>query len=70
MPYATPLEVKLAMHLNYSMKQDTRVGSTFRLGDRNIWGVYEGWQTADLIDNRYTNHKKFIRLSDALNRPL
>lgn len=37
---------------------------------RNVWATYQGFQTADLIDGMYCNHKKFDDLSDALARPL
>jgi len=42
----------------------------FTKGTRNIWKIRDGYQTADLIGGRYTNHMPFSELQNALNRPL
>lgn len=43
----------------------------FTLGVRNIWSLTNGrFQTADLIDGSYTNHKPCSSLEEALSRPL
>lgn len=72
MSYATQEEIGLAMNLNYSMTQDNNNGSRFKRGikkgDRHIWSTRSGWQTADLVDNRYINHQEFNELTDALRR--
>ena len=70
MTYATQEEVGLAMNLNYNMTQTVRVGSRFQLGDRHRWAGREGWQTAEVIDNIFTNHKVFSNLTEALRRKL
>jgi hypothetical protein len=70
MSYATPEEIKLAMTLNYELTQNTRTGSKFVNGARNVWSTFYGWQTADLINNKYTNHLTFDSLSNALKRKL
>lgn len=78
MPYATEDEVKLATELGYSHQRSHRFGSKFQnSGDRRIWSIRMsesssgfGWQTADLENGWYTNHKKFSDLSSALRRPL
>ena len=70
MSYATSEEIKLAVTLNYELTQNTRTGSKFVNGVRNVWSTYYGWQTADLIGGGYVNHLTFGTLSAALKRPL
>lgn len=78
MTYATPEEVRLAEDLGYTWDKNVQRGHVFRKGSRHVWAtsVWRDrppgrdlcWQTADLVDGRYTNHQKFDDLSDALRR--
>lgn len=70
MAYATEGEIKLSIFLGYKHEQSAQNGSRFTNGTRNVWSVQDGWQTADLINGFYTNHKKFEMLSDALWRKI
>ena len=60
----------LAMNLNFSFEFGAKDGWHFHRGDRRVWNIREGWQTADLIDGRFQNHLKFENLEDALRRPV
>ena len=68
MAYATQEEKKTALSLGYTITETTRNGTSFSRGDRQVWSIQNGWQTADLIGFVYCNHKKYSDLSDALNR--
>lgn len=68
MAYITQDEQDLALNLNFEIRMSPQVGATFNRADRHIWGIREGWQTADLIDGSYCNHQRFNDLADALNR--
>lgn len=78
MTYATENQVRLAQELGYTVTRDQRRGHSFKRAQRHIWaasrrtedGRVPAWQTADLVDGRYTNHQMFDDLSDALRRPL
>lgn len=45
-------------------------GLAFEFGVVRIWAIQEGWQTADLIDGYFTNHKKFKDLDEAIKYKL
>ncbi|NEN87909.1 MAG: hypothetical protein F6K48_02905 [Okeania sp. SIO3H1] len=70
-------EKRIAKNRNYECVPDSRRGGSwckFNRRERWVWlcsrggyGVY--WQTADLIDGKYQNHKPFRNLVDALERP-
>jgi hypothetical protein len=70
MPYATAEQLKLADSLGYTHEMDRNRGSRFHNGVRNVWGIYGGWQTANLQGGRYECHTKFPQLEDALQRPI
>lgn len=78
MTYATPVETNLADDIGYSYDCNQQRGHVFKKGTRHVWScstdaqdrLLLAWQTADLIDGRYINHKKFTDLSEALNRPI
>ncbi len=65
----TPEAIDLAMNLNFKVTISPATGTRFERGDRYIWPIRDGWQTADLIDGYYTNHQKFDDVMDALRRP-
>ena len=66
-------ENTLAISLGYKLKKrrretaDTERSSFFK-GNRHVWKVREGWQTANLIDGQWRDHKKFADLEEALTR--
>lgn len=70
--------IDLAMNRNYTVKLCPRKGPSMKCGDRRIWGIREGWQTADLVDSTdesmpgkyFANHLVFDDIMDALRRPL
>lgn len=68
--YAEPFEVELAESLGYTAERSVDVGSRFTNGTRRVWATRYGWQTADIIENRYVGHQTFDHLSEALLRPL
>ena len=81
--YATDLEDAEADKLGFTIHRSAMKGSTFikkrryvwsivvsHSGDPNFSGIWTRWQTADLIEGHFTNHKRFDTLSDALNREL
>lgn len=71
MSYADADEITLATNLGYEVSCDQRNGHRFLRGDRHVWAVRDGWQTADLSeDNFFINHKSFTDLSEALGRDL
>jgi hypothetical protein len=70
MNYEVIRGVDLAMNLNYEVTINNNRGASFQHGDRRVWAIREGWQTADLIDGIYQNHEKFESLEDALRRDL
>jgi hypothetical protein len=79
MTYATPEEVHLAERLGYTHDCNQQRGHVFRKDARHIWacradhtpdGPLAAWMTADLVDGRYRNHRKFLDLEDALRRPI
>lgn len=70
--YANDHEVEVATDLGYTHNRSPKTGSDFSKGRRRVWGTYRGWQTADLVNNHFTNHKMFDsrNLVGALKRPL
>jgi hypothetical protein len=62
--------IDLAMNRNYTVTLCPRKGPSMKCGDRRIWGIREGWQTADLVGARWRNHQVFDDIMDALRRPL
>lgn len=70
MTYATREEITLANELGYSVEESIQYGNRFTNGNRNVWAIREGWQTADLIDGSYCNHKAYTQLEEALKREL
>ena len=70
MPYADKQDEELARSMGYSVHMSHKSGSSFKKDDRNIWSTCMGWQTADLDNGSYRNHKIYGVLSDALRRPL
>lgn len=70
MAYATDKEATKALGLGYSVSNSAQMGTSFARGGRHIWSTRLGWQTADLIDGMYRNHKFFENLNEALERPL
>lgn len=69
MPYATAEEVDLAVELGYEVECDTHRGHRFTRGNRQVWGIESGWQTADIINDYYRHHWPYKTLTEALNRP-
>lgn len=43
-------------------------GPSFHKGDTHIWKIRGGWQVADLIDDRYQNHRPVGGIMYALYR--
>lgn len=41
---------------------------SFQKGDLHVWNIREGWQTSYLLNGRYTGHKNFKTLEEALKR--
>jgi hypothetical protein len=68
--YSTTEQEALATELGFELFRCIDKGDIYSQGERQIWSCRSGWQTADLIDNRYQNHKLFERLEDALRRLL
>lgn len=66
--YANDDDVELAIKLGYTHKRSLQSGSSFDKGCRCIWSTIRGWQTADIINGFYKNHKTFDNLGDALTR--
>ncbi len=66
--------IDLAMNRNYTVTLCPRKGPSMECGGRRIWGIREGWQTADLVGvgvgARWRNHQVFDDIMDALRRPL
>jgi hypothetical protein len=60
----------LARKLGYAVIRSPRAGASFVRDDRHVWSTRLGWQTADLDNGSYVNHKIFANLPDALERPL
>lgn len=57
-----------------TLKEGAHIDSLTK-ANRTVWVIlldrYNfGWQTADLIDGYYCNHRKYKVLINALNRPL
>lgn len=69
MTYATQQEIDHATAKGYAHESDTQLGCSFQKLARRVWSVRDGWQTADLIDGQYTNHRKYTDLIEALDRP-
>lgn len=73
--YHNFFEVKTLIE-SYGYKSETKIefGCTYHKrfikGVRNIWETRRGYQSADLINGKYTNHQEFSELTDALERPL
>jgi len=76
MAYSTEEDQRVASDLGYAHERSTNRGCKFTKGQRHIWSIYElrtytaSWQTADLIDNRFTNHQAYESLTEALRREL
>lgn len=71
MAYATPDEKRYASLHGYKISESVMFGTKFYQNRRHIWSTSEGrWQTADLVDDYYTNHQLFDELKAALRRPL
>ena len=68
--YANAKDVSTAESLGYTHDSNTQRGSRFTNGVRHVWSTHRGWQTADLIDGRFTGHLVYAFLGDALARPL
>lgn len=68
MTNATQQEIDHATAKGYTHESDTQRGCSFQKLARRVWSVRDGWQTADLIDGRYTNHRKYTDLTEALDR--
>lgn len=65
---------KIAESYGYTVEDKVECGVTwyaaFLKGTRRIWRTREGFQTADLVDDLYSNHKPFTKFEDALMRPV
>ncbi|MDH5184514.1 MAG: hypothetical protein OEX12_11560 [Gammaproteobacteria bacterium] len=57
-----------ALNKGYTITISPKFGNRFTNGERNIWGRKGSWTTADLIDDTYTNHKRFKNINNALDR--
>ncbi len=40
----------------------------FKKGDKHVWSIRNGWQTADLPEHRYINHKSFNSLQEVIDQ--
>lgn len=67
--YATEQELKVAKEMGYEIERSVQRGHSFKLGNRHVWGISDGWQTADIINGLYSGHQKFDDLTSALERP-
>lgn len=70
MAYASDEQVALAAKLGYEVTRSHKYGHRFQKGGRRIWSLYQGWQSADLVDGQYINHKPYQHLEGALTRDL
>ena len=70
MAYATDEQVALGEALGYEHEKSFERGSRFTKGQRHIWAIRDGWQTADSFGGYYRNHKKFAGIGDALKREI
>ncbi len=65
-------QIRRAINLNFIVTISPRRGVTFKRGNREIWSVIDDyqifWQTADLINEYYRNHKTADNLDDAMDR--
>jgi hypothetical protein len=74
MPYASHAENKLGVALGYTVTISPHSGTSYERwwdkGYRRVWSIESGWQTADVIDNTYCNHRKYghDELEQALRR--
>ena len=66
--YLTENEINKALNLGFTVTQCPNKGTSATRGDLHIWNIREGYQTADLIEGRYTNHKKYNNFLDAIQR--
>ena len=74
-------EIQAARDRGYTIEHKVENGhplvSSFIKDSRHVWSILidrhelvMGWQTADLINGYYTNHKMFDVLTNELNRHL
>ncbi len=63
--------IDLAMNHGYTVTLSPQKGVRLERGNRVIWKIRFGWQTADIIDGKFTNHKKYPDdgILDAIKRP-
>ena len=63
-----------ALNLGYSVKGkiDSGESLTFSIRNTRIWAAIINdqimWQCADLVNNRYINHRPYVDLEDALRK--
>jgi len=62
--------IDLAMNLGYTVTLSPKAGASLERGHRRIWQIREGYQTADLVQDKWANHQKFDDVIDALRRPV
>jgi len=62
--------IDLAMNLGYTVTLSPKTGASLERGYRRIWEIREGYQTADLVQDKWANHQKFDDIFDALRRPV
>ena len=62
--------IDLAVELGWTVDASMNIqkGLTFVKGTKHVWKTKYYWQVADLIDNRYQNHKPANTLKEALER--
>jgi hypothetical protein len=83
--YLTEQQIDAAVARGYAVTISRERGSSARIEQggitRCVWMIRKAavdpmasgqiaWQTADLVDNFYTNHVAFDDFIDALNRPI
>jgi hypothetical protein len=62
----------LAEANGYQYEFSPKIGHTFNKGHRYVWAIFDGWQTADMVEGFYRNHLRYPQeeLEAALGRDL
>jgi len=61
-------QFRAALAAGFEIRIRSTDGVKLQAGNLHIWKIRDGWQTAELIDGLFANHKTFSDLIDALHR--
>lgn len=62
-------ELNLAVNRQWTVELSPQKGVSFNQGDKHIWNIKAGWQTARIDEHGiYEDHKIFDNLESALKR--